>query len=182
MTRASVNHGTAHPPSWPTTSVVFHTPSAYASWPPIPSTRPERSSNPPSAAKNGTCVELDVPADHVDVDLDAGLLGERLERRLHVLLRPGFSRCLKSCGGAVTSLENLRRRGARAALDELDGQDDRAVCGLALGQAQDRRAGGRAEPRLVLPEGRQRRVHVVGELDVVEPDDRDVGRDRQAGL
>ena len=54
-----MNHGIAHVPSWPTTWVVFHTPSAYASSPPMSSTRLERSSKPPSAAKNGTWV---VPA------------------------------------------------------------------------------------------------------------------------
>ena len=54
-----MNHGTAHVPSWPCTCVVFQMPSAYAPLPPISSTRSLRSVNPPSAAKNGTCV---VPA------------------------------------------------------------------------------------------------------------------------
>src|SRR3954468_17143381 len=49
----------AHVPSWPTTWVVFQTPSAYAPEPPMSLTRSVRSLNPPSAAKNGTCV---VPA------------------------------------------------------------------------------------------------------------------------
>src|SRR5215207_198183 len=59
MARASVNHGTDQVPSWPSTSVVAQTPSGYAPAPPTSSTRSDRSSNPCSAAKNGTCV---VPA------------------------------------------------------------------------------------------------------------------------
>src|SRR4051812_7362619 len=49
----------AHVPSWPTTWVVFQTPSAYAPEPPMSLTRSVRLLTPPSAAKNGTCV---VPA------------------------------------------------------------------------------------------------------------------------
>jgi hypothetical protein len=57
--RASVNHGTAQVPSRPTTCVVAQMPGAYAPALPMSLTRSLRSSNPPSAAKNGTCV---VPA------------------------------------------------------------------------------------------------------------------------
>ena len=59
MARASVNHGSAHVPSRPTTCVVCHTPFGYAASPPTSSVCFEMSSKPPSAAKNGTCV---VPA------------------------------------------------------------------------------------------------------------------------
>src|SRR3954471_23843395 len=59
MVRASVNHGTPHVPCWPSTCEVFQMPGAYADAPPIWLTLSCTFSNPPSAAKKGTCV---VPA------------------------------------------------------------------------------------------------------------------------